>query len=98
MIQQVQTFPIGAPQRLAIVSVRNETWIEKLRQHTEAQPEGWFRLCGLGRSEAEQLLDWLENQAVRERELTFDEQGGFTVRWRPQLSDNGSRDCAAANP
>ena len=80
------------------MSARNESWIEKMRQHTEAQPDGWFCLRGLGRSEAEQLLDWLENQAVPERELTFEEEGTFAVRWRPPSSADSSRDGTAANP
>jgi hypothetical protein len=37
---------------------------------------------GLNKTQAEELLDWLEANGHRNREVTFEQQTGFTVRRR----------------
>ena len=59
-------------------------WIEKIRQSAGTDESGWKTVAGLNRTDAEQLLDWLENQVISEKELLFDPAAGFTVRWRAQ--------------
>jgi hypothetical protein len=48
--------------------------------HTDA--EGWTRRERLTKSDAERLLDWLEANGYTQREVTYTENVGFTVRWR----------------
>jgi hypothetical protein len=61
-----------------------DSWMEKVRQTPGPDASGWMQVAGLSRSEAENLLDWLENRSVAEHELIFDPAAGFTVRWRVQ--------------
>jgi hypothetical protein len=42
----------------------------------------WRAISGLTKTEAEDLLDWLEGQGVRERALGELAAGGFTVRYK----------------
>jgi hypothetical protein len=56
--------------------------MDKVRQGPGPDASGWTQMAGLSRSEAENLLDWLENCSVAERELIFDPAAGFIVRWR----------------
>ena len=63
-----------------------KNWMDKVREQTQAEPDGWFRVIGLTWDEAEQLLDWLENQGVSQHELAFDPKGGCTVCWRARLA------------
>lgn len=58
--------------------------MDKVRQQTQPEPDGWFRVVGLPLDEAEQLLDWLENQGVFQHELFFQPESGSTVCWRPR--------------
>jgi hypothetical protein len=44
--------------------------------------QGWAWTTGLTRTEAEELLDWLEANGYGERELSFQPEQGFQVRWR----------------
>jgi hypothetical protein len=39
-------------------------------------------VVGLTRTEAEELLDWLEANGLAALEVAFDEPSGFAVRWR----------------
>jgi hypothetical protein len=56
--------------------------MDKVREQTQPDPDGWFRVTGLTWDEAEQLLDWLENQALTQHELVVHAESGCTVRWR----------------
>jgi two-component system, cell cycle sensor histidine kinase and response regulator CckA len=42
----------------------------------------WFSRSRLPKAEAEQLLDWLEANGYRDRDLGYEEGKGFVVRWR----------------
>jgi hypothetical protein len=68
------------------VSSHGESWIEKVRRRTEREPDGWLRVAGLTLTEAEQVLDWLDNQNCLQHELTFHATEGCTVRWRVSTS------------
>jgi hypothetical protein len=48
-----------------------------------AEEQGWAWVGGLTRAEAEQVLDWLEANGYQDRELSFQPEKGFRVRWRP---------------
>jgi len=65
------------------VGSRRDGWIDKVKQGAEPDEDGWMRVRGLSLTEAQQLLDWLENCEVTDRELSFDPATGFSVRWRP---------------
>ena len=56
--------------------------MEKLRQSAGPDDAGWMQVAGLSQSDAERLLDWLDNQVIAAKELLFDPAAGFTVRWR----------------
>jgi hypothetical protein len=60
----------------------SDNWIEKVRQGTEPDADGWVRVRGLSLPDAQLLLDWLENQGIDNRDLAFEPAEGFTVRWR----------------
>jgi hypothetical protein len=60
----------------------SDSWIDKVRHCAGPDESGWKQVDGLDRTDAEQLLDWLENQAIASTELFFDPTAGFTVRWR----------------
>jgi hypothetical protein len=45
-------------------------------------PDGLVTAAGLTLREAEELLDWLEANGYRERELAIGPGEKFTVRWR----------------
>src|SRR5262249_52766990 len=48
-----------------------------------SQPE-MFSKSGLTRTAAEDLLDWLDANGFRDREVDHEEGKGFVVRWRPR--------------
>jgi hypothetical protein len=48
----------------------------------ETDADGWERRERLTKSEAEMLLDWLESHGYSQREVSYAEGNGFTVRWR----------------
>jgi len=75
-----------------IVGSRRDGWIDKVKQGAEPDADGWLRVRGLALVEAQQLLDWLENHDVVDRELSFDPATGFIVRWRlPGDSPQGTQ-------
>jgi DNA-binding response OmpR family regulator len=47
---------------------------------------------GLTKAEAERLLDWLEANGCRHREVAHEEGVGFVVRWRQALVGKSPRD------
>jgi hypothetical protein len=53
-----------------------------LPPHPEKDAEGWDFCPRLNKSQAEMLLDWLEANGYMQRELRYEEDGSFTVRWR----------------
>ena len=55
--------------------------MELVRLGIAPDESGRRQIAGLGRADAEELLDWLDNHSVTERELIFDPAAGFTVRW-----------------
>jgi hypothetical protein len=62
---------------------RSETdWLRQLLARSTKDAEGWNRCEGLNKTVAERLLDWLEVNGYDQREVTYVEQQGFTVRWR----------------
>jgi hypothetical protein len=56
-------------------------WWKQMGDRCRTEADGWQVCSGLSLSEAEQLLDWLEANGVRERETSFGAEGA-TVRWR----------------
>jgi hypothetical protein len=44
--------------------------------------EGWRECRALDASQAERLLDWLEAHGYAQREVRYEAERGFTVRWR----------------
>jgi hypothetical protein len=72
----------SAPGVLNSVTSLGDNWMEKVHQCPGPDETGWMRVDGLGRRDAEQLLDWLENRNISDTELIFDPAAGFTVRWR----------------
>jgi hypothetical protein len=38
-----------------------------------------FRVSGLTKAEAEEMLDWLENQGIQGSQLVYENGQGFTV-------------------
>lgn len=63
------------------MSTPGESWIDKLRRGAQMGPDGWRSVAGLSTAEAEKLLDWLEVCGCKQRELHFDPQQGFSIRW-----------------
>jgi hypothetical protein len=57
---------------------------EVLGRRVRAGPAtGTYSLPGLGKAEAEAVLDWLESAGCRTLEARYVEGEGFTVRWHP---------------
>jgi hypothetical protein len=55
---------------------------QRIVEGTSTDAEGWQRCERLNKSDADQLLDWLERNGYSQREVTVAEDGSFTVRWR----------------
>jgi hypothetical protein len=68
---------------------RGDSWIQRVRQRIEPDADGWVRVRGLSLPDAQDLLDWLDLQAVAGRDLFFEPAEGFTVRWLPSQPDLG---------
>jgi hypothetical protein len=49
----------------------------------QTEPRTCLRISGLTKTEAEELLDWLENRGVQDCQVAYVEGQGFTV-WRDQ--------------
>jgi hypothetical protein len=47
-----------------------------------ANRQGWLEVRNLLYTEAEDLLDWLENHGICVRELSLDDNERFAVRWQ----------------
>jgi hypothetical protein len=62
-------------------SVRKEL-LPPMLARSEKDAEGWDCSPRLNKSQAEALLDWLEANGYAHREVRFEEDGAFTVRWR----------------
>jgi hypothetical protein len=45
---------------------------------------GWLQVAGLGKPQAEQLLDWLEVNGFEQRQVVLGPDGSFVVRYRPR--------------
>lgn len=73
----------GLPESVP-VNPHAKGWMEEVVQCRAPDAEGWSSVRGLSFAEAQELLDWLENQCVEARELTFDPAEGFSIRWRVQ--------------
>jgi hypothetical protein len=43
----------------------------------------WQKVADLDKAQAEQLLDWLENNGFEQREITQSATGRLTIRYRP---------------
>jgi hypothetical protein len=65
------------------VATDEGAWIDKARERVQTDAEGWAAVPGLTKAEAEALLDWLEAKGCDSRELSYQDEQGFTVRWRP---------------
>ena len=61
---------------------RQNNWPKRIRQSVEVDAEGRARLARLTKDEAEQVLDWLQNNGYVSLEVAYDEGQGFVVRWR----------------
>jgi hypothetical protein len=55
---------------------------QRIAERTSTDAEGWARCERLNKIEAERLLEWLEANDYSQREVSLDEDGTFTVRWR----------------
>lgn len=55
---------------------------QSIPERTRTDAEGWQICASLNKSEADQLLDWLEANGYSQREVISTEGGKFTVRWR----------------
>jgi hypothetical protein len=53
-----------------------------LFQRSQRDAEGWDCCARLSKTEAERLLDWLEAHGYAQREVSYEDEQGFTVRWR----------------
>jgi hypothetical protein len=60
--------------------VRNDS-AHPLPEPFSTDADGWDRRERLNKSEAEQLLDWLQANGYLQREVSYSETTGFTVRW-----------------
>jgi hypothetical protein len=47
------------------------------------EPE-WLEVSGLGKVEAERLLDWLEANGIEQRQVVVGANNLFVVRYRPR--------------
>jgi hypothetical protein len=47
------------------------------------EPE-WLEVSGLGKPQAEQLLDWLEINGFEQRQILMGADESFVVRYRPR--------------
>jgi hypothetical protein len=64
------------------VAAPSKNWMEMVRLGAAPDESGRRTIDGLSRTDAEELLDWLDNQSISDKELSFDPAAGFTVRWR----------------
>lgn len=60
----------------------HKDWQRHIQERCETDAEGWISCTGLDKNQAETLLDWLEVQGCAPREVLYNEEKGFTVRWR----------------
>ena len=44
----------------------------------------WLEVSGLGKPQAEQLLDWLEVNGYEQRQIVMGPDESFVVRYRPR--------------
>jgi hypothetical protein len=56
--------------------------VSPMLARSEDDGQGWECCPRLTKSQAEMLLDWLEANGYRHREVCYEKDGGFTVRWR----------------
>jgi hypothetical protein len=54
---------------------------ERYAARQVVEPSGSHTVPGLSKTEAEELLDWLEAHGVQNRELVQADEQGFTVRY-----------------
>jgi hypothetical protein len=54
---------------------------KQVRPDVESDPEGWASASGLTIREAEELLDWLEANGFKQREVVYTPDSKLTVRW-----------------
>jgi hypothetical protein len=64
------------------MSLAYKDWSVCVRERPQTDAEGWDYCEELSKTEAENLLDWLEAHGYTQREVTHVEDHGFTVRWR----------------
>ena len=50
----------------------------------KADDPGWLEVSGLGKPQAEQLLDWLEVNGFEQRQILMGPDNSFVVRYRPR--------------
>ena len=55
---------------------------QPIPEPSQADAEGWECRERLNKMEAESLLDWLEANGYSQREVSYVDEAGFTVRWR----------------
>jgi hypothetical protein len=59
-----------------------QDWPQQVLERPEKDAEGWDCCPCLDKTQAERLLDWLEVHGYSQREVSYVEKQGFTVRWR----------------
>jgi len=64
------------------MSPTQEHWLVRRLERSETDADGWDCCPSLDKTEAERLLDWLEVHGYSQREVSYVEAHGFTVRWR----------------
>ena len=50
----------------------------------KAEEPEWLEVGGLGKPQAEQLLDWLEVNGYEQRQIVMGPDESFVVRYRPR--------------
>jgi hypothetical protein len=64
------------------MSAAPQSWPVQVLERSAKDAEGWSECSRLNKSQAETLLDWLEANGYSQREVTYADEEGFTVRWR----------------
>ena len=70
--------------RTDIMSPTRKDGTPQIIECSETDADGWDCCPCLDKTQAERLLDWLEVHGYSQREVSYVEDHGFTVRWRSE--------------
>jgi hypothetical protein len=65
-----------------MASSRTDEKPPELSESLTPDAEGWRERRSLDAGQAERLLDWLEAHGYAQREVRYEAERGFTVRWK----------------